>query len=263
MDILIPTFKRASKAQQVTWAELKDYGAKLVVQDQEAHWYYDSLNTNAIIGMPGSMNNCGIAATRDWMVHSMGRSDDKVLMVDDDLDFAVRRGDDRTKFRPAEHKDLENMLASIEDMLDRHPMVGIGLREGGNRVTSKVVYDTRVIRVLGFRRSYLRQKAIAFMPMEFMSDFHVGLQILRSGASNVVLNDWVSNQRGGSNAPGGCSTYRTFEALEGAAKALAARHPGLVRVGTKQTKTAWGGKERVDVTVYWKQAAKAGKAVPQ
>lgn len=223
----------------------------LVVQDKEAEEYKKMTGPHKFYTLPPAITR--LSPTRDHIIHDMS-GDDHVVFMDDDLDFAVRRQDARGKFRQPQPGDLEAMFAAIDRRLDGFPMVGIGSREGGNRVTEQYVYNTRIMRVLAFSRKYLREKGIFFTPLTVMEDFHVNLQILRSGADTCVLNDWVSNQRGGSDAPGGCSVYRTKEVQHNSAVALAARHPGFVKVVQKETKGAWGGGTRTDVIVSWKRA---------
>lgn len=263
MQVLIHTAGRATMRQQPTLAALVEAGIDvgLVVQAQQQAEYQQMLDTmgyskTALHVLPPSITT--LAPTRDWIIHEM-EGPDHVVFMDDDLHFAARRQDDRTKFRQPQPKDLVSMVTAIDVELGICPMVGIGSREGGNRVTEEYSLNTRIMRVLAFRRSYLRKKMITFAPLVVMEDFHVNLQILRSGADTCVLNNWVSNQAGGSDAPGGCSMYRTPLVQTEAAYALAARHPGFVKVVKKQTKNAWGGQERTDVVVQWKQAAAAGK----
>ncbi len=228
----------------------------LVVQQQEVEEYAKIIGPHDIFCLPPYVKR--LADTRDYIIHEMP-GDDHVVFMDDDLDFAVRRDDDRSKFRQVQPGDLEAMFARMDRMLLKYPMVGIGSREGGNRVTEPFVYNTRIMRVLAFRRSFLREKGLFFNPLVVMEDFHINLQILRSGEDTCILNNWVSNQHGGSDAPGGCSVYRTDEVQTESAKLLAARHPGFVKVVEKTTKTAWGGKTRTDVIVQWKRArASAG-----
>lgn len=256
MDIVIPTLGRALNSLQHTYHQLLDADicATLIVQPQEARLYE---HIGDMMVLPQHIK--GIAATRDWIVHDMKSENDHVLMLDDDLHFAVRRDDERDKFRQPERKDIRAMIDALAEQLELYPHVAIGSREGGNRVTSEHVWNTRMMRVLGYRRSYLIRNKIWFSPMEVMEDFHVTLQILRQGEDCCVLNNWVSNQAGGSDAKGGCSTFRTLELHAENAHRLAARHPGFVKVVDKQTKTAWGGRARKDVVVQWKAAAAAGK----
>lgn len=266
MQIVIPTLGRADMRSQHTLRQLNQASIApvLVVQPHEKMKYEILEATFSLYVLPHGVK--GIAATRDHIIHEMincvpvgSRLPDKVLMMDDDLQFAVRRDDDRTKFRQPEVHDIRGMLMALDASLEHYPHVSIGSREGGNRVTEDVVLNTRMMRVLGYRRSYLKKLGITFAPMEVMEDFHVTLQLLRAGYDCCVLNNWVSNQAGGSDAKGGCSTFRTLTLQEENAHRLAARHPGFVKTVQKQTKTAWGGRERTDVVVQWKQAAAAGR----
>lgn len=263
MDIVIPTLGRAHIGLQATLNQVCDLGrVKLVVQPHEVADYAAMLASCPervdIFVLPERIK--GIAATRDYIIHDMP-GDDHVVMLDDDLHFAVRRYDERTKFRKPVGDDLLTMLSAIDAELAHSPHVSIGAREGGNRVTAATVYNTRMMRVLAYRRSYLKSHLLAFHPMQVMEDFHMSLQIMRRGQDCVVLNNWVSNQAGGSDATGGCSIFRTPELQDSNARTLAKLHPGFVKVVTKATKTAWGGGERTDVVVQWKQAAAAGKKV--
>jgi hypothetical protein len=79
------------------------------------------------------------------------------------------------------------------------------------------------------------------------------LQLLRAGYPNAVITEFVHNQAG-SNTEGGCSAYRDAKMMESSARKLAKLHPGFVKVVTKETKTSWGGGERVDVQIAWKKA---------
>lgn len=254
MDILIHTSGRADIAKQHTLRELNKAGIApiLVVQARQADDYAAMKGANFELFLL-SPNFTTLAPTRDHIIHDMP-GDDHVVFMDDDLNFAVRRTDEPTKFRPPTPGDLQEMFAHIDAALIEFPMVGIGAREGGNRVTEPVSFNSRIMRVLAFRRSYLKERMLTFSPLVVMEDFHINLQILRSGADTCILNRWVSNQAGGSDAPGGCSVYRSDAVQTEAAHLLAARHPGFVKVVQKQTKTAWGGKTRTDVIVQWKKA---------
>lgn len=259
MDIIIHTAGRVKFPQQHTLRYLHEAGIRctLVVQQSQVEDYAKMIGPHDLYCLPPYVKR--LAETRDHIIHDMPGSD-HVVFMDDDLDFAVRRSDDRTKFRQVQPGDLEAMFSRMDRMLLACPMVGIGSREGGNRVVEPEVYNTRIMRVLGFRRSFLKERHLTFSPLVVMEDFHINLQILRAGQDTCVLNNWVSNQHGGSDAPGGCSVYRTADVQTESAKLLASRHPGFVKVVEKTTKTAWGGGTRTDVIVSWKRArASAGE----
>ena len=252
MDIYIHTYGRSDPNKQHTLKQfsLANVWPTLVVQDREKH-LYDWYDQGRVLVLPPHITQ--LAPTRDYLIHDV-EGDDRVLFLDDDLHFAVRRTDDPTKFMQPTPPDIPDMLHTVETQLGIFPHVGIGPREGGNRNTEEYLYNTRIMRVLGYRRSYLRNNHITFAPLVVMEDFHVNLQVLRSGQDTCVCNRWVSNQAGGSDAPGGCSSYRSDEVQTASAHKLAALHPGLVRVVQKSTKTAWGGGTRTDVIVQWKKA---------
>lgn len=257
MEILILSAGRATRKQQVTAANLAaaGIGFKVVVQAHEVDAYEKVIEGSQLIALPGHIRT--VSATRDCIIHDMG-TDKPVLMLDDDLDFAARRLDERDKFEQMAKQDYWEMFDDVEGRLKIHPMVSIGSREGGNRNIEQYMLNTRMMRALAFDRRVLQDLHITFSPMELMEDFHVALQLMRAGCDTCVVNNWVTNQRGGSGATGGCSTYRTPELQTAEANKLAARHPGFVKVVQKTTKGAWGGGTRTDVMVQWKQARKAG-----
>lgn len=258
MDIVIPTLGRCDPTKQQTLAALREAGLHViaVVQPHERMTFRALDLASEVFCLPAHIN--GISATRDYIINDMP-GDRHVCMFDDDLHFAVRRDDDRTKFRAPEPEDIREMVSALAHEMRTSPHVSIGAREGGNRVTSRYSFNTRMMRVLAYDRSVLKARGITFAPMDVMEDFHVTLQLLRLGYDCTVLNNWVSNQAGGSDAIGGCSIFRTPQLQDANAHRLAERHPGFVKVVRKMTKTAWGGKERTDVVVQWKQARKAGE----
>lgn len=249
MQIFIPTYGRSDN--QVTWNNLPTavkFDTKLVVQHREAGKYE---NYPTLI-LPEHIQSIG--PTRQHLVDNYGPY---IIMLDDDLDFAVRRSDEPTKFRPAGDEDIHRMLeVMVQSLLEGYPLVGISAREGANYDTSQFKYNTRQMRVHGIKTDFFRDAKIRFDRMEFMEDFDVILQLLEMGFTNRVLNGWVHNQRGGSNAPGGCSSTRTLERHNEAAKALQQLHPKYVTLVNKAGGN-WGG-DRIDVRIAWKKAFEDG-----
>ncbi len=256
MDIIIPSSGRPDR--QPTLEALVQAGLKpiLVVQEKEFHTYcWHWLTQASIVPLPPHITT--IAPTRQFILEHVGK-DDRFVMCDDDLWFYTRRSDDRTKLRELTPHELREGFAMLDDLL-RPVMVrhvahaGFAAREGANRNTDGFIHNTRIMRVLGYRRSTLIDEGIRFDAMEVMEDFHVALSLLEKGYGNIIANNWCHNQAG-SGAQGGCSTWRTPELQARAAHRLAELHPGLVRVVQKETKTAWGGGVRTDVVVQWKKA---------
>jgi hypothetical protein len=248
MIVTIPTINRVDR--QPTYDVLKQVANPVLIcppEEVDAH----TARGRKAIGVSAK----GIAATRQYIVDNMGA---QVAMFDDDLDFAARRVDDRTKFRPATLTDVRDMLDLMRRLLDDYPMVGVSHREGANRQTEPTLFNTRILRVMAFDTAYLKSKGISFLPLPVMEDFHVTLSILKTGSRIVTCNDWVHNQSRGSGSAGGCSTYRTMEVQRQGAEALKALHSDFVTVVEKAPNSAWGGMPRTDVTIQWKKAYEWG-----
>lgn len=246
MDIYICTYGRHNK--QVTWNQLPrniQDRTKLVVQMREMEKYPDY----PLLILPDHIRD--LPSTRQYLLHL---SRDKCVQLDDDLLFYRRRMDDPTKFAQASPICILEMFDAIEGALNNYPSVGVSGREGANRNTEDYLYCTRQMRVHGYRRDVLQDLGVVHNRLKDVEDFDTTLQILTSGYMNCVLNEWVHNQSGGSNAPGGCSEYRTHDTHERDVKRLAEMFPDYVTVVKKTTKTAWGGGERYDVRIKWKRA---------
>lgn len=256
MKIVIPSHARSHK--MVTWGNLPPAVRELThvaVYPDEAGDYgpYPKLI------LPRGIR--GIANKRNWILEQAYRIGYKYLMIlDDDLQFAVRRQDNLTKFRPAEPEDIVNMVMKAEEMLSRgYIHGGISPREGANRDVDTYRFNTRVMRAHFFNTHAVIDAGVRLNEIPYMSDFDTTLTLLEEGYENVVLNNWVTNQAG-SNTEGGCSTDRDLSKLADAAYALKARHPQFVTVVDKTTKTSWGGGTRKDVRIQWKKAYQSSQS---
>ena len=246
MEIFIPTLARPDR--QETWKNLPDNlreQTRLLVDASELAAY----RRYPCVALPSDCR--GIGKVRQWVIEN---AKDKVVMLDDDLRFALRRHDDPTKFESDLSGDEVDMIFdAIDQCLDNYAHVSVATREGGNRCTDNWIFNTRLLRVLAYRTSILRREGIGFTRLPVMEDFDVTLQLLRRGYANISVN-WAVQDQLGSNLAGGCSTYRSLQIQKAAAEGLAALHPDFVTVVTKQTKTAWQGQERTDVRIQWKKA---------
>lgn len=198
----------------------------------------------------------GIGPTRQWIID---HAPEKVLMLDDDLDFFVRRSDDRAKLQKATPKDINNMLSAVDAALVRYAHVGIATREGANRNVTPIIENVRLLRALGYRADILRKQGVKFDRIPVMEDFDVALQLLRRGFDSACINTWCQDQPG-SNTEGGCSEYRTAYIQRRGAEGLKKLHPDFVTVIEKPPLKSggWDGKPRTDVRVAWKKAYESG-----
>lgn len=271
MKLYIHSAGRATVGQQVTLREFTPAmrkGASLVVQHAQRDAYAPvakELGTKLLVLPPGIDK---LSPTRQWLLENAEK--DKFAMMDDDLFFAVRI--DQVKFRvfnsltpaQARKRNVEHMMGMVADMLDDYVHAGILDRSGANRTTDEpYVTVKRMMRFLAYRKKAVLKTGARFDRLPTKQDFDMTLQLLRAGLPNAVLTTYVQDQRGGSNTAGGCSVYRTEKTAEEASHALAALHPGYVKVVEKTTKSGWFDKgqpgTRVDVQIAWKKAYDDGR----
>ncbi len=197
----------------------------------------------------------GIGPIRQYLLDTC--PENKMVMMDDDLRFSARF-DGTTKLRKADEKDMQSMMDAVEEALDDFAHCAVSAREGNNHVLEDATEVGRPLRFLAYNRLMVKPVGARFDRIELMEDFDMTLQLLRVGLPNCILWSWAHDQVGGSNAKGGCSTYRTGEKQAEAARTLAALHPGFVKVVEKETKGAWKGLavngKRTDVQISWKKA---------
>lgn len=248
-DIYIPTYGRVGRqptydAFPPEWQER----TVLVCRPEESAALSQAGATTLVAPVKG------ISATRQWIIEQ--HEGDRLLMFDDDLKFAERRVDEPTKFLPATEDGVGDMLVTMWGALSEVPVVGLAARSGANRVTAPWRFNERLWDVMGFDMTVLRAEGFKYRT-DLMEDFDIHLQFLTRGYPSAMLNAWTKDDFG-SNAEGGCSTYRT--AASQAAAALWLHEEWEDFVMPRYVKSEWTGiGQRVDVTVYWKKAFQAGQ----
>lgn len=246
MQIVIMTYGRHKN--QKTFHNLPpEWQARtqLVVQEREKDLYkaYDT------IVLPDHIRD--LPSSRQWLLENLQTEDNKLLMLDDDLQFFVRENGPGKLVKCTE-ADFIQMFETIEDRLDRYALVGVSQREGNNRQQKEEVEVTRCGGMFGIRLDRGRENNWRFDRTKTKEDMDYILQMLSQGCKNLVLFTWC-REAGVSNAAGGCSVYRTDGVMKEDALHFAALWPGVVKVIEKQTKTSWGGGSRYDVIVQWKK----------
>lgn len=208
----------------------------------------------------------GIALVRKFIgIHASKHQSENFVMLDDDIDFLMRKSADNWQLRAVEHAEVPKMMEHVEQLLKTHACVGTSAREGNNRAgvgspAQLVAMNTRILRFLAFRTKEFNK--CAHGRVEVMEDFDVQLQLLRAGF-NTACSFYYANGQKMTSAPGGCSTYRTHSVQDASARKLSTLHPSFVNLRQKENKTdAAGFGTRTEVTIYWKKAAMAGKTDP-
>ena len=275
MNIYIPSYNRATTAEMMrgplTRIPAQWQGQTfLAVHHGQREVYADVLNwlgaavgdvtlieaTPEIAGLPLMRLHCAR--------HAAETGADRLVMMDDDIDFLVRRDADSWQLVAQTPDDTDAMFRAIEQMLDVHSMVGISSREGNNNAgvgpplsDNMARVNTRIMRFFGLRTDEML--ALEHNRCQLHEDFDLGLQLLRSGRTNVCLHYWANGQRM-TNAPGGCATYRNQERQTASAHRLAELHAPHVSLRQKVNKTDRDGMgTRTEVTIAWKMAAREGQ----
>lgn len=258
MKIYVPSKGRHTSVADGPLADLPASILTYVVPEEEWDDYRRVLPPETSI-MTTTREYAGIARTRRFIGETAHRDGyDTFIMLDDDIRFLVRRGSHDWRLRGTEITEAMMCMDQVERLLRAgFAHVGVSAREGNNRIGVGGMFtlyaeNTRTLRALAYRtKDFL---SVEHGRVEVMEDFDVNLQLLRRGRPNANVGFWAQGQKM-TNAPGGCSTYRSHEVHERSAHRLAELHPGLVRLRQKQNKTDRDGfGTRTEVTISWKKA---------
>ena len=143
MKIYIPTRGRANS--QVTLKFFPD-GLKektiLAVDHDERDLYGQYSN---VWVMPEDLPS-GISPKRKYICENS--DDPKVVMLDDDIRFYVRKAYNDWHLRYLEPHELPAMFGVLDQWLGEYAHCGVSAREGNNRVEHLAVENTRYMRLL-------------------------------------------------------------------------------------------------------------------
>lgn len=181
---------------------------------------------------------------------------DKALILDDDLVFSCKIGERLITERNPDN--LAPMFEELEALLDEFALVGIHPRQLGHLKKPPYVRNGRVFCVQGINRSKTRGIKVDQHPI--LADVVLNCTLLSRGFDNALLTTFFQDH-GPSQAPGGCSLYRTAEMQREVVEYVASRWPGFVKVEERRPKVAkWLGDVRYDYRCQWKQLYAAGLA---
>lgn len=250
MRIVIPTRGRVGQTETIKHMnEATRAKVTLVVPQEEK----DAHNFHSVVAIPEYVK--GIAMKRKWIMENIDTP--KIIMMDDDLVFNVRRPDS-VKLAVAKPEDIENMVNKLEESLDSYAHAGISMRLNNNRIEEPFLEATRMVRILAYNRDVFLKEVNMERGLEIAEDFDYTLQLLRKGYKNIVYFHWAQNHKG-TGTKGGCSTWRTVELHNENMKKLQALHPEFVRLEEKtyeKTKTSMA--TRIEAVMSWKKAFKEG-----
>lgn len=213
----------------------------------------------AILAQPDEITT--ISAKRAWIVAEWNRRGvERLVMLDDDVWFYVRREDKPDRLRYVTHEDTDHWFGELESKLSPElPHAGFGPRQGNNNQEPGWQTPGRMMYVLGYHVPTVMEHVV-WGRVRFREDMDVTLQLLRAGLPNAVCHTYVAGQSSGYAAPGGCDQERSVEGSNEEADRLAALHPGYVRVVEKPYKASI---PRREVVCSWAKALRDGLAARQ
>jgi hypothetical protein len=247
MQVFIPSRGRADNVKTTV-----PFEHALVVPRAEVRAYRKY--HEHVIGCPVK----GIAPTRQWIIENAA-TDDIVFFADDDGTFFERESMETTKLNMSDMPSLIEMWENIEHAFELgYPLVGISYRGGNNHFKVPWKSNQKAFSFWGVDRYVLKQEHIAIDTTPVMEDYYVNLSLLTRGHETRVCYRWCWNQPL-SNAPGGCSIWRTPAIHAKGAKMLQAAFPRYVTLVERAPKYGWyDGAPRLDVRVQWQKAYKEG-----
>lgn len=251
MRIFIPTLGRVNKQHTLNRMPAHIAEEATVVCPPEEVEAHENLNRN-VLACPLK----GIGPTRDFILAHARREYTKyIVMLDDDIVLQRRRRD----FRITNTKDPNEYVSALqwlEDQLKYVVHCGWGTRFLAYASKANIFSPGRMMYCLAYDVEKVAESGATFtngmLPDSTMEDFNMTLQLLRAGYPNRVSLEWRASP-GASNAPGGCSTWRTTAIQTDSAMRLQEMFPEVV---TTRLKKQWVGMQEgmYDVRIQWKKA---------
>jgi len=257
MRIIIPTKGRISN--QLTYQNLPEELRKqttFVCPQSEGFWLEQKYPAAKVIRQLDP--NMRIGDKRKWIMDTT--EEEKIVMLDDDLRFAVRRDDNPGLFRKAEPADISRAFFELGEILSpevahggfsvRGSGIGTSAKKGGWQISGK-----RMQYSLGYHVPTVNANA-SFGRLNSREDMDVTLQLLTKGYPNAVNFSFVTDQKFGN--PGGCTAERVIELADIDALALVGYFPQFVTAVQKEYKDS---PNRLEVVCQWQKALDYGYTI--
>lgn len=218
-----------------------------------------------------------IAEKRAWLIQREA-STNKILMLDDDLQFCMRRKTyrdyegysvdndeanwkenvqadrDAVRLVPADAPAIDRMFKAIERMLSTYAHGSIDGRYMNGNTGSQFAINTRIRSALAFNTDVARE-VLKFNRVEMCEDVDFVLQMLTAGYHNATYKWCCSIQPNGQFSAGGLTGFRTPKRALKAMRFLEQKFPECVKLKPRDDRPTG-----VQLFVYWKKAAALGDA---
>lgn len=258
MRIAIPSRGRA-QSQQTLAGIPPDWLARTTVYVPPSEYvaYRPIVQRTNVVGLDlvaQPDDDMRIAEKRAWIMRTEAERTERLLMLDDDLFFYVRRDDVPDRLRDARHEDVDRWFQQLARKLSPEvPHGGFGPRQY-NHAKAPGWHVDRMMLALGYYLPTVLANA-ELERVQTREDMDVCLQLLSAGLPCAVTHEFAVGQRT-YGAPGGCTGERTTESSDADAHRLAELHPGIVRVVSRERKS----NQRLEVQCSWRRALELGTA---
>lgn len=256
MRIVIPTRGRTDQQRTFSFLppELRAF-TDIVCPAKEIKFFNEWRNDVNAIAQPDP--EMTITKKRAWIMEEWHRrGHDKIVMLDDDLEWFVRIKEGDWHLRYVTPKDMVYWFSELANKLGKEiPHAGFGPRQGNNRVEPGWASPGRQMYVLGYFLPVVLQEC-ELGRIENREDMDVTLQLLRKGYPNEICHTITASQYGYARGTGGCDGQRTINQANDDANRLAELHPGYVRVVQKEYKASI---PRLEVVCSWAKALRDGQ----
>lgn len=266
MRIVIPTYNRFLVKQQHTLRYLPKELMKdtwIVIQEQQLDDYADVIEhygCNVHTLPPGSQ---GIALARKQIAQWLKGS--RYWVIEDDMSFAHitwghgTNGSNGNDYKVNRKPDIEMfrlLFNDVNSLFDQGLVIAAlqcnGIPQAATninvcfRVYTNVFYSENLpVDELDWGETY------SIMP----EDFHVALQLINKGYSNVVFQHYRTQPATVTHAAGGCSDYRDLQNHNLGQQTLADLYPDYVKVYDKDMLNGpYAGQSIKGLRIRWKQA---------
>lgn len=253
LEVFIPSRSRPDRSLTLERLHGKWKDVTLVVPEAQVKQYRALANRHkcALVTCPHN----GIARTREYIGTI---ADDAFIMLDDDLRFMRRASFEDPRLYQLNKTDVQGMLLYVSRLLDQYVHVAIGPRQFNNAVPRERYpwFEIgRPLRALAYRkRPFL---SVEHGRVEIMEDFDVTLQLLALGHKNAILTEYVQDQYA-TQAPGGCSDYRTLALHNRNVERMHALHAAYTRTVEKTNRSGGAVKgglhQRLELQISWRKA---------
>ena len=210
-------------------------------------------------------NAKNLAEVREWLAYNAPKG--KIIFMDDNITFSVRlegyktpRVLNKNNFTDSEILEHQtNMFNWLWQSLDKKDIgiAGISFRPFNRIGMEDIERNKRFFAIWGLdcKKYYSQKKNPVYMSnWPIKEDFATGIAIRKMGYDILITNKFAFDKTSGSNAKGGCSTYRNVEFMNSETRRMQEAFPDIITIKERNNKN-WGGdfedKVSLDVIVHW------------